>query len=353
MYPIVQTKFMVGAVRDIAKGMAALRPGGDKEARATGAGALKELMGVTMMAGVFGGIAGMPLYSLLAWALADSFDDEDDEDVRKLMGLDPRVAYDSDTMFRKWIMDTLGSQQLGDINLADIIINGPVSAVTNTDLTSRTSLDIKNMWFREAVAGDSTWETIMNTVLANVAGGQMVANLVSAGDHFREGDMGGALKKALPAFARTWVAAAIQETEGVKDRKGNTIIDRSELKEFDQIRTALGFRSMGLARWQDYYITRAKNEEKINAERNDIFNEFDRMRRDGEMNNVQDLNKFYREKVLPFNRTYPDPTFVIEIPDLVKSARSRDKVRGMTVGGMRVNKQTGQRDVQMAEQFRP
>lgn len=353
MYPIVQTKFMVGAVRDIAKGMAALRPGGDKEARATGAGALKELMGVTMMAGVFGGIAGMPLYSLLAWALADSFDDEDDEDVRKLMGLDPRVAYDSDTMFRKWIMDTLGSQQLGDINLADIIINGPVSAVTNTDLTSRTSLDIKNMWFREAVAGDSTWETIMNTVLANVAGGQMVANLVSAGDHFREGDMNGALKKALPAFARTWVAAAIQETEGVKDRKGNTIIDRSELKEFDQIRTALGFRSMGLARWQDYYITRAKNEEKINAERNDIFNEFDRMRRDGEMNNVQDLNKFYREKVLPFNRTYPDPTFVIEIPDLVKSARSRDKVRGMTVGGMRVNKQTGQRDVQMAEQFRP
>lgn len=353
MYPIVQTKFMVGAVRDIAKGMAALRPGGDKEARATGAGALKELMGVTMMAGVFGGIAGMPLYSLLAWALADSFDEEDDEDVRKLMGLDPRVAYDSDTMFRKWIMDTLGTQQLGDINLADIIINGPVSAVTNTDLTSRTSLDIKNMWFREAVAGDSTWETIMNTVLANVAGGQMVANLVSAGDRFREGDMNGALKKALPAFARTWVAAAIQEEEGVKDRKGNTIIDRSELNEFDQIRTALGFRSMGLARWQDYYITRAKNEEKINAERNDIFNEFDRMRRDGEMNNVEDLNKFYKERVLPFNRTYPDPTFVIEIPDLVKSARSRDKVRGMTVGGMRVNKQTGQRDVQMAEQFRP
>lgn len=353
MYPIVQTKFMVGAVRDIAKGMAALRPGGDKEARATAAGALTELMGVTMMAGVFGGIAGMPLYSLLAWALADSFDDEDDEDVRKLMGLDPRVAYDSDTMFRKWIMDSFGSQQIGDVNLADIIINGPASAVTNTDLTSRTSLDIKDMWFREAVSGDSTWETIMNTALANVAGGQMVANLVSAGDRFAEGDMNGALKKALPAFARTWVAAAQQETEGVKDRKGNTIIDRSELKTLDQIRTALGFRSMGLARWQDYYITRAKNEERIDAERNDVFNEFDRMRREGEMNNVEDLNKFYKEKVLPFNRTYPDPTFVIEIPDLIKSARSRDKVRGMTVGGMRVNKQTGQRDVQMAEQFRP
>lgn len=353
MYPIVQTKFMVGAVRDIAKGMAALRPGGDKEARATAAGALTELMGVTMMAGVFGGIAGMPLYSLLAWALADSFDDEDDEDVRKLMGLDPRVAYDSDTMFRKWIMDSLGGQQVGDVNLADIIINGPVSAITNTDLTSRTSLDLKDMWFREAVAGDSTWETIMNTALANVAGGQMVANLVSAGDRFAEGDMNGALKKALPAFARTWVAAAQQGEEGVKDRKGNTIIDRSELKSLDQVRTALGFRSMGLARWQDYYITRAKNEEKITAERNDIFNEFDRMRRDGEMNNVQDLNKFYTEKVLPFNRTYPDPTFVIEIPDLIKSARSRDKVRGMTVSGMRVNKQTGGRDVQMAEQFKP
>lgn len=353
MYPIVQTKFLVKSTIEIAKGMAALRPGGDKEARATGAGALKELMGVTMMAGVFGGIAGMPLYSLLAWALADSFDDEDDEDVRKLMGLDPRVAYDSDTMFRKWIMDTFGTQQIGDVNLADIIINGPASAVTNTDLTSRTSLDIKNMWFREAVAGDSTWETIMNTALANVAGGQMVANLVSAGDRFAEGDMYGGLKKALPAFARTWVATAEQADQGVKDRKGNTIIDKSELNEFDQIRTALGFRSMGLARWQDYYITRAKNEEKITAERNSIFNDFDRLRQDGEMENMQDLNKFITEKVVSFNRTYPDPTFVIEIADLVKSARSRDKVRGMTVGGMRVNKQTGARDVQMAEQFRP
>lgn len=354
MYPIVQTKFMVGAVRDIWKGKAALIGKATPEAKAEAVGALKELMGVTMMAGVFGGIAGMPLYSLLAWALADSFDEEDDEDVRKLMGLgDIRNAYDSDTMFRKWIMDTIGSQQIGDVNLAEAVINGPVSAITNTDLTSRTSLDIKNMWFRESVAGDSTWQTIMNTVLANVAGGQMIANLVSAGDLMADGDMGGALKKALPAFARTWVTAAIQGEEGVKDRKGNTIIRRDELNEFDQIRTVLGFRSLGLSRWQDYYITAAKNEDAIMSERDDIFNEFDRMRREGEMNNVQDLSKFYKERVLPFNRTYPHETFVIEIADLVKSARSRDKVRSMTVRGMRVTKTGGQEQVNMARQFMP
>ena len=350
MYPIVQTKFLVGAFRDIAKG---LYPGSSAEAKAQRNGALKELLGVTMMAGMFGGVVGMPLYSLLAYALADSFDDEDDEDVKHLMGIDPRLAYDSDTMFRKWIMDTFGSQQLGGVNLADVITAGPIGAITNTDIASRTSLDIKNMWFREAVAGDSTAMTMVKTALANIAPGQMLIQFANGYDDFAEGRVADGLKKTLPAFARTWVAAAQQGEEGVKDRKGNTIIPRSEISELDQLRTILGFRSMGLARWQDYYITRAKNEEKITAERNNIFNKFDRMRLNGEMENMQDLNKFITEEVVPFNRTYPDPTFVIEIPDLVKSARSRDKVRGMTVGGMRVNKQTGERDVKMAEQFRP
>jgi hypothetical protein len=77
MHPILQTKFLIGAMRDIGRG---LYPGASPEAKAARAGAMKELGGVLMMAGVFGGLLGMPLYSVMALALSESFDEEDDED---------------------------------------------------------------------------------------------------------------------------------------------------------------------------------------------------------------------------------------------------------------------------------
>ena len=353
MYPIVQTKFMVGAVLDIWRAKGALIGKSTPEANAAAVGALKELAGVTMMAGVFGGLTGMPLYSLLALALSDSFDNEDDEDVRKLMGLNPRVAYDSDIMFRNWVMEKFGTPQPDDVDVADIFIHGPVGALLDTDVASRTTLDLKNMWFREAVAGDSTADTVVKTALANIAPGQMLVSMFDARDKLAQGDIFGFLKKALPAFFRAPVAAFQQADEGVIDSKGNTIISKDEITEYNTLRTMLGFRSMKLSRWQDYYITAAKNETAIESERNAIFNKFDKLRRDGDMASVADLNAFVREEVLPFNRTYPTEKFVIEIEDLIKSAQGRDKTRSMTVDGMRLDNKTGARDYAQAQRFRP
>jgi hypothetical protein len=350
MHPILQTKFLVGAMRDIGRG---LYPGASPEAKAARAGAMKELGGVLMMAGVFGGLLGMPLYSVMALALSESFDEEDDEDVRKLMGLDPRVAYDSDIMFRAWIMDKFGEPMVGDVSMADILIHGPLGALSNTELSSRTSLDLKNMWFREAVTGDSTADTIIKTALANIAGGQMLIQAFNAKDNFADGDMYGAVKKMAPAFIRSWVAAGQGEAEGIVSGKGDTIIAKDDISGLDTFRTISGFRPLRLARWQDYYITRGKNDKKIKAEKTQLLSTLDRKLRDGEITSKAALQEFINDEIIPFNRTYPDPNFIITEETIMRSLKGRADVRERTVQGMRLEKKTAEKDIGMAEKFRP
>ena len=341
MYPIIQTKFLVGAVRDIVRNQ---EPG-------VRAGALKELTGVTLMAGVFGGLAGMPLYSLLALALSQSFDDDDDEDVKKLMGLDVKVAYDSDIMFQMWMAEKFGSPTIGGVPLSDVLVHGAVGALTDTELSSRVSLDLKNMWFREAVAGDSWSSTALKTALANIAGGQMAISLIDGGQAMYEGDIYAGLKKMLPAFFRSFVTAAQGEEEGATTRRGDIIIKPEDITAMDTMRSILGFRSLRLSRLQDYAITRAKNEKRINSERQSIFNEFNKKRMEGDFESMEDFREFWKERILPFNRTYPDPDFVITMESLMRSAKGREEVAGRTVQGMQLSKKTAQRDLKMAEPF--
>lgn len=344
MHAIVQTKFLVQSFNAIVRGT-----GGDR------VGALKELSGVMMMAGMFGGLMGLPLYSVMAWALAESFDDEDDEDVRKLMGIgmDVAVAYDSDIMFRKWIQDKFGNPEAEGIDLADILINGPIAALTNTELASRTSLDLKNMWFREGMGGDSTASSVLNALAANVAGASMAVSIARGYDDLVEGNIESGLKKIAPAFFRSWITTADQASRGVVDNKGNTIIPKEDIEAYDSARSMLGFRPMGLARWQDYYITHAKNDKRIDAEKTAILRKLDKKLREGDIATQQDFIEFWKEEIEPFNRTYPDRDYVITMESVKRSLEGREDVRARTYKGMQLDKKTAASKYEAAKGFMP
>jgi hypothetical protein len=239
------------------------------------------------------------------------------------------------------------------VTLADMFIHGPVGALTNTDIASRTSLDLKNMWFRETASEDSTAMSAIKFAIANIAGGQMAVQILNGWDDFTEGNIENGLKKMLPAFFRSWVASAQAASEGVRDSKGNVIIPKKDIDGFDTVRSILGFRPMDLARWQDYYITRAKNEQKIEGKKRKILDGLEKGIRDGDIKDRADFEDYIKEEVVPFNRTYPDPSLAITMETIERSLKGRATARARTVQGMQVAKKTAPRDVKMAEQFRP
>jgi hypothetical protein len=353
MHALVQTQFMTGAMRDMARGTAAALGKGPAEAKAEGIGALKELSGVLLMAGMFGGLMGMPLYSIMTYAFMGAFgpDEEDDEDVRALMGGDPRTAYDPDIAFRSWMNDKFGDIKIGDASLADILTEGPISTALGTELASSTSLDIMNMWFRDPVVGDSTEDTILQTIAANVAPLSMLGQLARGYDSFAEGNIRDGLRKMLPAFFRTGANAYYNETEGVKNRRGDTLIPKEEITGADNFKDVLGFRAPKLNRIQQYAITRAKNETAIKSERKGILDRFERAYTEGEIQTRKDLDAFVKEEVIPFNRTYPAPEFLITEETLADSLERRADIRERTIEGVQFDKKTLPQDVAAQRRF--
>ncbi len=353
MHALVQTQFMTGAMRDMARGTAAALGKGPAEAKAEGIGALKELSGVLLMAGMFGGLMGMPLYSVMIYALMGAFgpDEEDDEDVRALMGGDPRTAYDPDIAFRSWMNDKFGDIKIGDASLADILTEGPISTALGVELASSTSLDIMNMWFRDPVVGDSTEDTILQTIAANVAPLSMLGQISRGYDSFAEGNIRDGLRKMLPAFFRTGANAYYNETEGVKNRRGDTLIPKEEITAADNFKDVLGFRAPKLNRIQQYAITRTKNETAIKSERKGILDRFERAYTEGEIQSRADLDAFIKEEIIPFNRTYPAPEFLITEETLADSLERRAGIRARTIEGVQFDKKTLPQDLAAQRRF--
>lgn len=358
MHPILQTKYMTGAFRDIIgaplRGVVRQATGQGKlteEDTAYMAGALKEFSGVLMMAGLLGGVGALPFYTMMAHALAESFDDEDDEDVRKLMGMDPRTAYDADIMFRRWLMEKMGTSDKGDVDFADIFIGGVPGAMTNTEISSTVSLDLVNMWYREPIAGDNLESSMIATAIQNIAGLSMATQFLRGGEAIYEGDIADGLKKTLPAFFRSWVTAYVNDTEGVKNRKGDTIVPKEDVTGADTFRSVLGGRSNKLARWQDYYITRSKNEKRIKGERQDILDDLEDKIRSGDIKSKEAFREFWKEEVVPFNRTYPDADFIITEDTVVRSMKGRATRSARNVQGLQVSTKTAGRSLRAAEPF--
>jgi hypothetical protein len=360
MHPILQTKFMTGAFRDIIgaplRGVARQATGKgklNKEDTAYMAGALVEFSGVLMMAGLLGGVGALPFYTMMANALAEGFDDEDDEDVRKLMGMDTRTAYDADIMFRRWLMEKMGTPDNKDVDFADIFIGGVPGALTNTEISSTVSLDLVNMWYREPISGDNLESSMIATAIQNIAGLSMATQFIRGGEALYEGDITDGLKKTLPAFFRSWVTAYANETEGVKNRKGDTIIPQEDITGMDTMRSVLGARSNKLARWQDYYITAAKNEKRIKAEKQDILDDLEDKIRSGDIASKSGLQEFIKDEVVPFNRTYPDEDFIITEDTIMRSMKGRSARSQRNVQGLQVSKKSAERRLREAEPFKP
>jgi hypothetical protein len=265
--------------------------------------------------------------------------------------MDVTTAYDADIMFRRWLMEHMGTPDDKDVDFADMFIGGVPGALTDTEISSTVSLDLVNMWYREPIAGDSLESSMIATAIQNIAGLSMATQFIRGTEALYEGDIADGLKKTLPAFFRSWVTAYVNETEGVKNRKGDTIVPKEDLTGADAFRSVLGARSGKLARWQDYYITAGKNEKRIKAEKQDILDDLEDKIRSGDIKSKEGLREFWKEEIEPFNRTYPNEDFVITEDTIIRSMKGRSARSERNVQGLQVSKKSKERRERAAEPF--
>lgn len=313
-YAVNTTKFFVGNMRRIAKMY---------KDPADGWRALKELSGVLAMGGLFHGLVGMPLYGVIT-ATIDLMlapDDEDDEDKEARKGENPYLADNSDARFRyEWLPSVFGEITIPGLDgkqrtLSSILMNGPISELSDVNIGSRTTFD--GLWFRSGTPGDTPYETFTNTVLENIAGVSWGKNFIDAYGEWQKGEIMRGVEKILPAGIKGAAVAYRFGEQGAETPKGEKLMSAASMSDFNLAAAVIGFQPTELADIQKRRASIKNAENKINKERTALLQAVNKARFDPEGDREAVVEAL--EKIVKFNRRYPYPHLEITIDTIDQS----------------------------------
>ena len=313
-YAVNTTKFFVGNMRRIVKMY---------KDPAEGWRALKELTGVLAMGGLFHGLVGMPLYSVIT-ATIDLMlapDDEDDEDKEARKGENPYLADNSDARFRyEWLPSVFGQVTIPGIDgkqrsLSNILLNGAISELSDVNVGSRTTFD--GLWFRSGTPGDTPYETFTNTVLENIAGVSWGKNFIDAYGEWQKGEIMRGVEKILPAGIKGAAVAYRFGEQGAETPKGEKMMSAPSMTDFNLAAAVIGFQPTRLADIQKRRAAIKSAETKIGDERTKLLQALNKARFDpeGDRETIMDA----LEKIVKFNRRYPHPHLEITVDTIDQS----------------------------------
>jgi hypothetical protein len=289
------------------KAMFGKQPPGVRSAAAT------KFIGTLGMTAMFAGALGLPLVSVLTWAMSLASEDEKDPEKRN-----PKLR------FRKFLRDEFGE----DLGLA--IERGPISWATDIDFHSRVKLD--QLWFRELKAGKSEPEALKEFMINMM--GPSVGLAVNASEALRrinDGDVQRGVEMLLPAGLRGFAAAMRLNEEGVRNLKDDKIIPRDKLSDKEIAITATGFSPTKVAATQEDAAQARAELDKIQADRTRVLTLF------------KDLNKKFtpsrRDEAFralkEFNRM--NPMVGLDADTIIKAVEGEVEASAMSVRGIRVS----------------
>ena len=227
--------------------------GADADTKATAATKFIGTLGMTAM---FAGALGLPLVSVLSWAMSLASEDEKDPEKRN-----PKLR------FRKFLRDEFGE------SLGLAIERGPISWATDVDFHGRVKLD--QLWFRELKAGKSEPEALKEFMINMM--GPSVGLAVNASEALRrinDGDVQRGVEMLLPAGLRGFAAAMRLNEEGVRNLKDDKIIPRDKLSAQEIAIAATGFSPTKVAATQEDAAQARAELDKIQADRTRVLSLF-------------------------------------------------------------------------------
>ncbi len=325
MYAVNQTKFFV---QNLWK--ATFQKGVTPAERFAAA---KELTAVLAMGGLFHGMTGMPLYSLVTMAASAALKGAS---ARNPNNPDDLMAYDTDYQFRhefmpKYFGGTVSGLDGKQHSWADMLTTGVVPQLTNMNIGSRTSFD--NMWFRAGKPGKDWGDTAANWVIANMASPSMAEGYLKGVQDISEGNVERGVEGVLPAFFKGSLTALRLASEGAETRGGDKVMGADEIGGLGLAGQALGFQPTNLALRQQQDIGITSQIKNMANERQKLLEAFNAVTVFPEH---QDYEKAQAaaQKIVEFNQRYPYPQVQISQDTMAKSQRTYWMKHMMTVQGV-------------------
>jgi hypothetical protein len=304
------------------KNFMAMFKGADKDVKVTAA---TKFFGTLGMTGMFAGALGLPLVSVITSIM--SMMSEDDEDPEKR---------NARLRFRKWLREEFGD------SLGLAIERGPISWATDVDFHSRVKLD--QLWFRDQKAGLTETESLKEFIIGML--GPSVGLGINAAEAMRrinDGDVERGVEMLMPAGLRGFAASMRQQGvpftdggEGIRNLKGDKVVERNQLSETNRITTMLGFNPTKVAATQED-ASQARGElDKVQSERTHVLTMF----KDMVKNMTPDRKDAAIQALLEFNRKNP------------MVALDRDTIINAVVGDAEASA-TSVRGIRTTEKLRP
>jgi hypothetical protein len=282
--------------------------GADAEVKKTAATKFIGTLGMTAM---FAGTLGLPLVSVLVWAM--SLLSEDDEDPEKR---NPKLR------FRKWLREEFGE------NLGLALERGPVSWATDVDFHSRVKLD--QLWFRDIKQGKTEPEALKEFIF-NLMGPSvgLAVNTAEALRRINTGDVQRGVEMLLPAGVRGFATAMRYNEEGVRTLKDDKIVPREALSAKEIAIAATGFSPTKIGASQEDIAQARAEKDKVELERSqvltmfkDLPNKFTPSRRDAAVRALKEFNK-------------KNPMAALDADTIIKSIEDNIEDSAMSVRGIR------------------
>lgn len=360
LFPMYSASFLI---RNFYSAIALTTPGQERAEAAT------KLLGVYLMTGIFSGVTGLPFYSLfvgLAEGARELFrpggDDEDDpEKIARAMtyDTDPSGAVlgyrNLDLWLRGWfiphffgpgsdISKTLGLSDRAAHKLARSVEMGPVSALSDIDISGSTSMaDIANAnWMLESSAKalvyflnptGSAKDAATEAAFENMLGpfGSTIQQATGAYDDFRKGEIIRGMEKLAPAFFRGSLTSIRLYEEGSKTASKDQIMNPEYYTTGKLFAQVLGFGSAEVNALQKANFLAKSEIQKIEAKRTVLLNRFMTAVDKREYETVGEV----ASEIRAFNRKNPVEGLVIDADTIDAAIERYIRDRGQNVQGFR------------------
>ena len=261
--------------------------------------ARRQLVGIYVMATMFAGVKGVPLYWVAALAY-DALRDEDEDDF--------------DTVARKY--------------LGELLYKGPVNYFTNTNIADRVGW--ADLIWREN-RNDRAESSAITQYIEGILGAplSMVNNILKGFNLISEGHLYRGIEMMLPAALKNVMKGARYGVEGANTLRGDPVM--GEVSGYNAAMQILGFAPADLIKQYEENAYILRKQKAITGEEQQLLKKYYIALRQNDMERAQEI----QEKLYELGEKYPE--LGIGPAMLNKSVKARDRISDKMYHGVTLN----------------